>query len=65
MKRQAKYYVSEYKETCIGFGWHRLTKYFLTESEARSEAQRLQVHYDNISLRTLLPNHQRKTLISY
>lgn len=62
MKRPTKYYVSEKKPSCIGTVWHRLTKYYLTEIEARNKLSRLSAHYDSLSIRVLYPNNSRKTL---
>lgn len=61
-KRQEKYYVSELKPSPIGTVWHRLTKYYLTEIEARKQLTRLSVHYENLFVRSLLPNNKRRTL---
>ena len=61
-KRQNKYYVSERKPSCIGMGWHRLTKYYPTEIEARNELSRLSHHYETLAVRVLYPNNTRKTL---
>jgi len=61
-KRQNKYYVSELKPSCIGTVRARLTKYYLTETEARSKMASLSNHYDNISVRVLHPNNMRETL---
>ena len=62
MKRQTKYYVSERKASVVGTVWHRLTKYYLTESEARRQLSRLSRHYDNLSIRKILPNYRRITI---
>ena len=61
-QRQSKYYVSELKESCTGMIRHRLTKYYLSEIEARQELSRLSAHYDNLTLRKLLPNYKRVNL---
>ena len=62
MKRQIKYYVSELKPSCIGTVWHRLSKYYLTETEALAKRNNLSPHYDSLSVRVLYPNNTRKTL---